>query len=121
HRTLGRDDLRVRVSSLGRLLSVDGEVKLAEDDAKIPLSALLDAVKQGKRYVRLSDGGFSRIEEGLRKLLERARGVVFEDEEGLVAGIASAAALESLVSTPGALEGDAGYVELLRRIRDAET
>jgi superfamily II DNA or RNA helicase len=120
HRTLGADDLRVKVSSIGRLLSVDGEAAVGDSETKIPLSALLDAVKQGKRYVRLSDGGFSRIEEDLRRLLERARGVVYEDDEGLIAGMASAAALESLASEAKSLEGDAAYVALLQKLREAE-
>lgn len=120
HRTLGADDLRVRVSSLGRLLSVEGEATVDDEGTRIPLAALLDAVKRGRRYVRLSDGGFSRIEEELRRLLERTRGVVYEDEEGLIAGIAAAGALESLASEVRSLEGDEAYRALLSRLRDAE-
>jgi superfamily II DNA or RNA helicase len=120
HRSLGADDLRVRVSSLGRLLAIEGEASTGDGESKIPLSALLDAVKRGKRYVRLSDGGFSRIEDDLRRLLERARGVAYEDQVGLIAGIASAAALESLAGAVKSLDGDDAYRALLSRLHDAE-
>lgn len=119
HRNLTRDDLRVRINSIGRLLGVDGDASVDEGGPTIPLSALIDAVKRGRRYVRLSDGGFARITEELRKLVDKTRDLVYEGEEGLVAGIASAAALSSLSDEVGELHGDRGFLRLLERLRDA--
>lgn len=119
HRNLTRDDLRVRINSVGRLLGVEGDASIEEGGPGIPLAALIDAVKRGRRYIRLSDGGFARITEELRRLVEKTRDLVYEDEDGLIAGMASAAALASLTEEAGQLEGDEGYLRLLKRIREA--
>src|SRR5690606_40868309 len=56
------------------IFGVDGDASVDEGGPTIPLSALIDAVKRGRRYVRLSDGGFARITEELRKLVDKKIG-----------------------------------------------
>lgn len=110
--------LKVRVSRRGSLFGVDGDVEV--DGEKIPLAALIDAVRRGERYVRLGPGRFARIEQELRRRLESASRLAVGDGHGKVAvGALGATRLREILGDDVALTGDRAYADLLRRVKAA--
>lgn len=107
-------DLRVRVRRAGAWLGVEGEVDV--EGKPVPLAALLTAVREGKRYVRVGNGRFATIRDDLRARLEGVSDVLYENEEGLAAGLAAAAELRKIAED---VEGDE-WLELLAKMNAAE-
>ncbi|MEZ4252611.1 MAG: DEAD/DEAH box helicase [Polyangiales bacterium] len=107
-------DLRVRVRRAGAWLGVEGEVDV--EGKAVPLSALLTAVREGKRFVRVGAGRFATIQDDLRARLEGVSDVLYDTEEGLAAGLAAAAELQKIAEN---VEGEE-WLELLARMNAAE-
>lgn len=107
-------DLRVRVRRAGAWLGVEGEVDV--EGKSVPLAALLTAVREGKRYVRVGQGRFATIQDDLRARLEGVSDVLYETEDGLAAGLAAAAELRQIAEE---VDGEE-WLELLARMSAAE-
>ncbi|MAT27063.1 MAG: hypothetical protein CMN29_19290 [Sandaracinus sp.] len=108
-------DLKVRVKRAGEWFGVSGEVEVG--GARVPLAALLDAAREGKKYVRVGPGRFAAIEDDLRKRLTKAEDALFEEDGELAAGLASLEEVRELAGEE--LEGDDGWLEVLERMRAA--
>ncbi|MCB9660070.1 MAG: DEAD/DEAH box helicase [Sandaracinaceae bacterium] len=91
--------LHVRVQRAEEWFAVGGDVTV--DGETVPLQALLDAIRAGRRFVRVSGKRFARIEAQLRAQLEDIDATVFQDRHQLAVG---AAALTRLAD---ALDDDA--------------
>ncbi|MEO0324874.1 MAG: hypothetical protein AAF447_18065 [Myxococcota bacterium] len=112
-------DLRVRVRRAADWLGVGGDLEV--DGQRIPLAALLEAVRERRRYVRLGPGRFARLADDLRAQLrgaaERLHGP--RGAEELRAGLAEVEAVEALAEAAGAAEREESFGELLARARAA--
>lgn len=109
--------LRVSVQSAGDWFGVDGEVEV--DGKKVPLKALLDAVRKGQRWVQVAPRRFAKIADDLRSRLQKASDVLAEEKGELVAGLAAVSNLGELVD-PGNLDADETWLGVLSRLEAAK-
>ncbi len=117
-RSVGRRDLRLKVGDDQDWLTVQGGAHV--EGAVVALSDLLVAIREGWRYVRVGQRGFARIEEGLRRALERAEPALFGDGDLLRQSPAAVASLLELIDEDSHLETSAAFGALRRRRLDAE-
>lgn len=115
------DNLRVNVSSAGRWFQLAGNAVV--DGDSVPIGALLEAARLGRSFVRVADGQWARIEEGLRRQLSvLARNA--QAGTGAARGQAQvsnihAGLVEELAGLGATVEGDARWREGLTRIEEA--
>jgi superfamily II DNA or RNA helicase len=109
-----RRTLKLRITDRRDWFGVDGEVTV--DGEQVSFTALLEAVRRGRRYVEVGPHRFAAIEDDLRKRVASASDVVFEGRHGLEVGLPAAAALADLVDDPGQLEAVTRWRDLVRRI-----
>jgi superfamily II DNA or RNA helicase len=112
--TAKRGDLRVQVSDRRDWFGVEGE--LSVDGATVPLSALLEAIGKGRRYVEVGPLRFAAIEDDLRKRVAAAGDVLFPGRHGLELGLPGAALIADLVDDAGQLDAVLRFRELVQRI-----
>ena len=111
---VSRKELRIRVIDRRDWFGVEGEVEV--DGGSIPLAALLDAVRRGRRYVRVGPGRFAEIEVDLRKRAAAADDVLHAGRKGLEVALPGVAMLEGLVEDAGHLEAALRWRELVSRL-----
>jgi superfamily II DNA or RNA helicase len=111
---ISRKELRVRVTDRRDWFGVEGEVEV--DGAAIPLAALLEAVRRGRRYVRVAPGRFAAIEDQLRQRVSAADDVLHAGKKGLEVALTGVAAIEDLVADAGHLEAALRWRELVARL-----
>lgn len=113
-------DLRVRVGRLQDWFGIDGVVEV--EGESVSLADLLEAVKAGRRYVRIGPGRFARLEATLRDRLRQADEVIFrQGEEGdLVLGKALAGRLADIFPEEELLDGDRAWLELRARMERSD-
>ncbi|MEM1415441.1 MAG: SNF2-related protein, partial [Myxococcota bacterium] len=119
-RTAGTGDLRVRVRRAADWLGIGGELEV--DGERIPLAALLEAVRERRRYVRLGPGRFARLADDLRAQLQDAAerlGAERGGEDELRAGLGEVEAVEAFAEAAGKVEREASFSDLLKRARAA--
>ena len=100
--TIGRRDLRMKVSDRRDWFAVEGgaRVKGVRGEEVVPLADLLAAIREGRRYVPVGARGFVRIEQALREALARAEAAVFDVREGGAPGTPRALHISGLASDP---------------------
>ncbi len=86
-----RVELRDRIDWFG----VDGTLQVG--DAQVDLPALLQAIRERRKYVQVSGGMWLQLGDELRQRLERAADAVATDRTGLVLSPLQADALEGLL------------------------
>jgi len=120
-RSASPGDLRVRVQEANYWFGVDGEVEV--DGEKIPLGALLEAVRTGRRFVRVGPGRFAKLEASLRRRLAQVDDVLVRRGGGqkLAVGAAHAAGLGELLDGIGSFEADRHWTELLARVEASQS
>ncbi len=107
-------DLRVRVRRAGEWFGVDGEAEV--DGQKVPLAALLQAVRRGQRYVRVSKGRFAHIEASLRERIEGASDALVTVDGEVQVGLGSIDVVDGL----GVMEADDAWRDVVARARAAK-
>jgi SNF2 family DNA or RNA helicase len=90
------------------------------DGEEIPLAVLLEAVRQGRRYVRLTDNRFAQITSELQQRLKAADRLLSPGRKGLLVGRAAALQLPELLPEALGSESDASWLALCARIRQAQ-
>jgi superfamily II DNA or RNA helicase len=110
-------ELRVRVTDRRDWFGVEGEVQI--DGQSVPLAVLLEAVRGGRRYVRVAPGQFAAIEDDLRRRVQQASDVLHAGRKGLEVALPGVALLEELVDDPKRLEAAARFRDLVRRLGEA--
>jgi superfamily II DNA or RNA helicase len=127
--SVGTRDVRLKVADRQDWFSVDGGAqvprprgkrKLKEVPEAVPLSVLLAAIREGRRYAPVGARGFVRIEEALRAALARADAAMFEAHGALQVGAVSTDALMGLVEEEEHLEASLAFRSLRRRMREGE-
>jgi superfamily II DNA or RNA helicase len=111
---VSRKELRIRVLDRRDWFGVEGEVEV--DGDTLPLTALLDAVRRGRRYVRVGPGRFAEIADDLRKRVAAADDVLHPGRRGLEVSLPGVALLEDLVDGAGHLEAASRWRELVARL-----
>jgi superfamily II DNA or RNA helicase len=111
---ISRKELRIRVLDRRDWFGVEGEVEI--DGDTVPLTALLDAVRRGRRYVRVGPGKFAAIEDELRQRVSAADDVLHPGRKGLEVTLPGVAMLEGLVESAGHLEAAVRWRELVARL-----
>jgi superfamily II DNA or RNA helicase len=109
-----RSALKVRVTDRRDWFGVDGSVTV--DGEEVSFAALLEAVRGGRRYVRVGKNRFALIEDELRQRLAGAGDVLFQGRHGIEVGLPGAEALAELVDDPGHLQAAVRFRDLIRRI-----
>src|SRR5262249_18534621 len=89
------------------------------DGQAVSLAALLEAVRGGRRYVRIGPGKFAVIEEDLRRRVQQAGDVLHAGRKGLEVALPGVALLEELVPDPKMLEAARRFRALVRRLDEA--
>lgn len=107
-------ELRVRVSRVEDWFGVDGGADA--DGEAVSLASLLNAVRQGRRYVRVGPHRFALLAQELQERLLTLGDVVSHAGSGLKLGRGAALHLQSVFPEPGALSGDDAWLALCRRI-----
>ncbi len=120
--TVGRRDLHLKVADDRDWFSVEGGAKVKGE--AVPLSDLLVAIREGRRYVPLGRHGFARIEETLRAALTRAQGGFSSgfSRDGAAEALRLATVvtdpLYDLVEDEAQIEASAALTALRRRMRE---
>ncbi len=112
--SLTRKELRIRVVDRRDWFGVEGEVEV--DGTSIPLAALLDAVRRGRRYVRVAQGRFAAIEDELRQRASAADDVLHPGRKGLEVALPGVGTIEDLVDGAGHLQAASRWRELVGRL-----
>ncbi|MFT5356066.1 MAG: superfamily II DNA or RNA helicase [Polyangiales bacterium] len=107
-------DLRVRVLRAGEWFGVEGGVEV--DGEEVPLTALLQAVRRGQRYVRVSKGRFAKIEEDLRSRIETTSDALIVDGADVKVGIGAVEVIDQL----GVVEADDEWRDVIARAKAAK-
>ena len=115
--TVSRADMRMKVADRKDWFSVDGGAS-AKNGEVARLSDLLAAIREGRRYVRVGDRGFVRIEDSLREALARADGAMFENRGAIELAPVASDALLGLVERESQLEATGAFLALRRRIEE---
>ena len=112
--------LHVRVQRAEEWFAVGGDVTV--DGETVPLQALLDAIRAGRRFVRVSGKRFARIEAQLRAQLEDIDATVFQDRHQLAVGAAALTRLADALETDGFDADDAALtmIQAGRAAKDFE-
>jgi len=90
-----RKELRVRITHTRDLLRIEGGIEI--DGHRVALALLLEAIRQGRRYVIIGPHMFVALAADLRERLEAARDLIFDGRGGLEAGLAAAPVLAELM------------------------
>ena len=115
--SVSRADMRMKVADRKDWFAVDGGAT-AKNGEVARLSDLLAAIRDGRRYVRVGDRGFVRLEESLREALARADGAVFENRGLIELSPVASDALMGLVERESQLEATDAFLGLRRRIKE---
>jgi superfamily II DNA or RNA helicase len=118
---VGRAQMRMKVADRRDWFAVEGGAD-AQGEV-VPLSSLLAAIREGRRYVAVGERGFVRIEESLREALARADAGLYESHGALQLAGAASDPLMGLVEDEAQVEASAAFRALRRRMAEgaAET
>ncbi|MGF1465305.1 MAG: DEAD/DEAH box helicase [Sandaracinaceae bacterium] len=114
----GFSNLSVRTSRVADFFALRGEA--AFDEGRVSLAQILHAVREGRRYVQISDGRFARIEEQMRADLERADDAIVQEGSDLAVAGAAVAFLDEILPAD-VLVPDADFEALKARIVESAT
>ncbi len=118
----GTGVLKVQVRRAGDLFDLGGGVEV--EGKQVPLADLLEAVRAGRRFVRVTATRFARIEKTLRERLEKTSDALLvqgKKKDQVAVGIAQMDVVDELVDDLGEIEADDEWREVLERMREAST
>ncbi len=110
-------DVRVSARAAGDWFQVGGEARL--DGMSVPLPAVLEAIRGGKKWVQLSERKFARLSEELARALAPVALSGAEGDTGQLS-LGQLASLAELESQLGELDAGAQVGKLLARMRGAK-
>ncbi len=117
--TLGPRALKLRIERKRDWFGIDGGADV--DGTGVSIHALLEAVRAGRRFVRVGDRTLAAIGRDLRSRLERADDVLQAGREGIVAHAPAVAAVCELVEDEKEqLSADTSWLELRARLARAQ-
>jgi superfamily II DNA or RNA helicase len=73
--------LKLKLGSDGHLLSIGGEIEVV--DGRVPIQAVLDALRSGRRFVQVGREVLVRIHDELAERLERVAAAAWRDRDGV--------------------------------------
>ncbi len=109
-------DLRVDIAQEHDWFGLDGEV--AFDGESVPLKLVLEAMRAGRRYVRIKGAKWLRIADLFRDRLRQLADVV-QGPSGLQVGTAAAPVVQELVREAGTLKACEAWSKLETRLEAA--
>jgi hypothetical protein len=108
--------LSVRLEERRGWFKLGGELNL--DEGAVPLRDLLEAAREGRRWVRVDQDRWVRLEDRLRRNLERVARVTDDDQEQ-ISPLAADVLLQA--QQDGAqIQGPARWLELTQRLEEAQ-
>ncbi len=111
--------VRISIEKRRDWFGIEGGVDAGGE--QVSLADLLDAIRKGRRFVRLRRGGLLAIGKELRQRLARADDLIVTDGPKLAIGIHAALLLGDLVDDQSQIEAAEEWNELKDRFRAAET
>ncbi len=112
-------DLRVSVQDAQDWFGIEGELDV--DGAKVPLAAVIEALRAGRRYVAVTGGMWVRISNVFRERLREMGDLLHVEHGKLTVGVATAPLLRDVVKETGLLKACASWNALLKRFDRAMT
>ncbi len=110
-------DLRVSVQDAQDWFGIEGDLDV--DGASVSLAAVIDALRSGRRYVRVTGGMWVRITGVFRERLREMADLLQVDHGKLTVGIATAPLLREAVKETGLLKACASWNAFLKRFDHA--
>jgi superfamily II DNA or RNA helicase len=115
--SVGRRDMRMKVADRRDWFAVEGGAEVAGET--VPLSTLLAAIREGRRYVPVGARGFVRIEETLRDALAQAEAALFESRGAIQLSAVASDPLVGLVEAESQIEASDAFSALRRRMQES--
>ncbi|MBI3273062.1 MAG: DEAD/DEAH box helicase [Planctomycetes bacterium] len=113
----GPKDLSVWIEDRKDWFGVDGEILL--DGSRVPLAAVLEALRAGRRYVPIAAGKWTRLSALLEERLRDLADVAHADRGGLEVGAAAAPFVQELLREAGTIKACAAWKRMEERFRAA--
>jgi superfamily II DNA or RNA helicase len=113
---IGRGEMRLKVADKKDWFAVEGGAEI--DGQVVPLSVLLAAIRDGRRYVPVGKRGFARIEQTLREALERAEAALFDHRGAIEVSNVATDPLVGLVEAEAQIEASVAFATLRRRMKE---
>ncbi len=113
-RAAGMDDLHVVVRDRPDWLGLEGHVSV--DDAKVDLAAVLEAIRNNRKYVQVTGDLWLQLSDSLRERLTAVADAAMPAKNGLHVSVLQADALDGLVDGNKALN----WADAMGRIRGAD-
>jgi SNF2 family DNA or RNA helicase len=117
-RPMGLSDLKLRVESGVDCFGLHGTV--SADGENLGLADLLEAIRHGRRYVRLNERTWAVLDQQLRERLTSLAELVYDGRGGLEVSPAAAPALDDLAAELGSFKADASWRALCKRLQSAK-
>ena len=113
------DDLALRLGQRKDWFGLEGT--LSVDGLELPLAELLEAIRDGRRFVRLGEQGWIRLSDGLRRQLEATARAARARAGGLEVSPLVTPALEALEEAGAELEAPPTWRLALERLEQSRT
>ena len=117
--TGGLSALDLRISSRKDWFGLEGE--LLVEGLSVPVGALLEAVRDGRRFVQAGDAGFVRLEEPFRKALQQLAAAARARRDEVELPLMAAPVLEALAEEGLEVDAPEDWVVSAERLRASAT
>jgi superfamily II DNA or RNA helicase len=121
--SLSSSNVRVDITNKRNWFGITGECQFGEHS--MPLAELMDGLPPDDQagigdYIKLADGQWARISEGLRRRLKRLRDATHRDRKALKLDATAAPVIRELIDADIAVSASRNWEKCLRRLADAE-
>lgn len=116
----GMDQLSMQISKQRDWFSVDGEVRLNENEV-MDFQRLLEHIRQSDSpFVELADGAFAALTEQFRERLKELDGMLHQRGKKVELPALAGLRMDQLAEEMGELEADMAWAERMQRIQKAQ-
>lgn len=121
--SLSSNNVKVDIVNKRNWFGITGECNFGEHS--MPLADLIDGLPNDDEqgigdYIKLGDGQWARISEGLRKRLKRLQDATHKDRNTLKLDATAAPAIRELVDSDVAVKASRAWEKCVRRLANAE-
>lgn len=119
--TAGVQRLELKVSLKQRLLELGGEVKVEQHTQGVSIVQLLEAAREHRRWIEISDDHWLKLDESLQKSLSQLAHLSETSKRGASMSMMAAPVLEELMERGVQVEGPPKWLSMVEEIRAART
>jgi len=119
--TISKSPLYLKIKQRRQWFEIDGQLHV-DEDTLLNLGEVLELIRRGRsRFIPMSDGHFFALSQEMYQQLDQLGSVTWSDKEHLQFSPLAAPFVFDLTRSATQFETDAGWQELERRIKEAET